>query len=544
VEDLFRVVNQGSQPSSVYFEDSSDAVTFRVTQSTDTSTTGSSGQTLEGADNSVELAVGEQVVVGMTINTLEEEVSGQLLDSVTLYAEAGASAPEQSIPEPQYVVDGSGSDANTFATISAALSEAEAGSVVGVKPNGSYGPSAQSISTENLTVVGYEGVPVIETPNGLSGGDNFLEIAADGVTVRDLKITDDLDARGNPGGSNLVVSGNDVTIEGVQVDVSNGPTGNPVLYVGGNDVTITDTKISGGPIAGGGGGSHTITGNYVNKAVDEGIWFSSNSADFDIRDNKVDDHDTDLPFNSPHGGTPDGNAEIKLVNPGDVNDSSSNKNGAILAENSIKTAEVSGDIDTIGGGEISAQFYAADEGAGGFPPTAVNSNLTTALIGNGGSGSSELEIHGASGGGNDKKVGDSLSGQEQDFSVTIDPGQERVDVEAAGDRAFDSDLTDGDGFNGSDVEKEFPDGVPDELNIAVNLRSLDDIVLVKDLTISGSTSEVSGYKMATSDGDTKSFEFTDVPADGTVTVSGTVFIGDTANADALGIDFADPQSVN
>ncbi|EMA09923.1 hypothetical protein, partial [Haloarcula marismortui] len=103
LEDLFRVVNQGSQEVSVYFEDDSDAVTFRVTRSTETSTNGSNGQSLEGAANSVELGVGEQIVVGLTVDTLNNDVSGQLLDNVTLYADANASAPEQSIPEPQYV---------------------------------------------------------------------------------------------------------------------------------------------------------------------------------------------------------------------------------------------------------------------------------------------------------------------------------------------------------------------------------------------------------------------------------------------------------
>jgi len=99
VEDLFKIINQGTQPTSVFFEDDSDAVTFRVTQSTDTSTKGPSGESLEGADNSVELETGEQVAVGITVDTLNNDVSGSLVDDVTIRAEAGASAPEQNIPE-------------------------------------------------------------------------------------------------------------------------------------------------------------------------------------------------------------------------------------------------------------------------------------------------------------------------------------------------------------------------------------------------------------------------------------------------------------
>jgi len=124
VEDLFKIINQGTQPTSVFFEDDSDAVTFRVTQSTDTSTKGPSGESLEGADNSVELETGEQVAVGITVDTLNNDVSGSLVDDVTIRAEAGASAPEQNIPEPQFVVtespDGS---PNQFGDVQSAINQ-------------------------------------------------------------------------------------------------------------------------------------------------------------------------------------------------------------------------------------------------------------------------------------------------------------------------------------------------------------------------------------------------------------------------------------
>jgi hypothetical protein len=203
VEDLFKIVNQGTQPTSVYFEDDSDAVTFRVTRSTNTSTNGSNGQSLEGANNSVELDVGEQVVVGLTIDTLNNDVSGSLLDTVTVYADANPSAPQQNIPQPQYIVDGSGSDPNTFATLSAALGDADVatGSVIGIKGSETVTESSQVTVDKSVTITGFEGTPTVDAS---AGG---VEITADGVTLRNVEL--------KTGTERTDITGNNVTIDGI-----------------------------------------------------------------------------------------------------------------------------------------------------------------------------------------------------------------------------------------------------------------------------------------------------------------------------------------
>jgi hypothetical protein len=396
LEDLFRVVNQGSQEVSVFFEDDSDAVTFRVTRSTGTSTTGSNGQSLEGADNSVELAVGEQIVVGMTVDTLNNDVSGQLLDSVVLNADANASAPQQSIPEPQYVVDPTAASSggsqpaenNTHATIASALQAAKndgqsgAGAVIGIRGDAGSSPLTPSspidIDLNDVTITGFEGTPTIQTPRSLGGGDRFIEVTGSGVTVRNLEITDDLDARGNPGGGNLVVDGDDATVDGVTIDVDNGPTGNvPLAVAGGANPTVTNAEVLGGPIAAyGGSGSVTLTGNYVDEAVDNGIW-SSISADFTIENNQVDNHDSN-----------DSNAkEIKLTGPNSVNGETDTaaQMESLLTENSVNSVQVSGDVgtratpDIVGG---SQQFASVNEvlKPGTQGGSAGGSSSTSALV--------------------------------------------------------------------------------------------------------------------------------------------------------------------
>ena len=575
LEDLFRVVNQGSQEVSVYFEDDSDAVTFRVTRSTETSTNGSNGQSLEGAANSVELGVGEQIVVGLTVDTLNNDVSGQLLDNVTLYADANASAPEQSIPEPQYVVDPTAAESggsqpaedNTHATIASALQAARnddqsgAGAVIGIRGDAGSSPLTPSslidIDLDGVTITGFEGTPTIDGTQDLPSSDtveNLIQASGDNVTLQNLTLKADADIGPNLQ-QGILASGDGVTIEGVTVNSPNNAdnsNGNPLVDLQGQDPTVTNSEVTNGPIAVGkqAGGTITITNNYVNGAIDEGIWAyaqisSGDTKDFVIENNLVENHDANR----------NGNAEIKIgVNgaPDEINGETSTEDqlNAILEENDVKTAQVDGDIDTIGGDGITANFFGADYSPngsfGGFSPTSLDSSLTTALLSDSGSGSDELEIHGAAGAGNDVILNDDpLTGSETEFTVTLDPGANTVELSAAGETAADEDVTDGKGSDGSSAdESEFPDGVPSTVNIAVNLRSNGDTVAVKGLSINGADAEASGYKMATS-GPLKVFEFTDVPADGTVTVEGTVFIGSgTGSAEGLGIDFADPDDVS
>ncbi|WP_227130680.1 hypothetical protein [Halorubellus salinus] len=273
IEDLFKVVNQGTQSTSVYFEDDSDAVTFRVTRSTDTSTNGSNGQSLEGADNSVELDVGEQVVVGLTVDTLNNDVSGGLLDAVTVVADANASAPGQSTPAPQYVVDGSGSQPNTFATLSAALdsSDVSAGSVIGIKGSASITESSQVVVDQSVTITGFNGTPSIDATT-FTGDGGAIDIDADDVTLRNFELNyRDLASSG--GATNGVEAAGDysgLTVDGLVVTNVGDLTGQPAINTEKvDDVTITNNDVSGGAI----GVNHqkdaasdtvTVTGNTIN----------------------------------------------------------------------------------------------------------------------------------------------------------------------------------------------------------------------------------------------------------------------------------------
>lgn len=340
LDNLFRVVNQGSQEVSVYFEDDSDAVTFRASGSTDGFS--GSGQSLEGPDNSADLEVGEQVVVGMTIDTLNNDVSGQLLDSVVLYADANASAPQQSIPEPQYIVDGEGTDPNTFASISSALNDAESGSVIGIDggvTNSEIASGTIDVGTADLTLTGYNGRPTLET------GDNQLELAANGITLRNVDVTTN-GGGGSAGGGpfrTIEAVGDGVTIDGVDVSLapSEPKATAPVIYAGkdgsntngGSDVTIRNCTVSDAPISVKSSGSVSIVGNTVTGSPTEGIFSFGNApsgADYTVENNAI-----------RNAGAP---IDIKLdTPPGSVNgESGSDKDKieSLLIENSISKAGV------------------------------------------------------------------------------------------------------------------------------------------------------------------------------------------------------------
>ena len=216
IEDLFRVVNQGSQPSSVYFEDSSDAVTFRVTRSTDTSTTGSKGQSLDGANNSVELAVGEQVVVGMTVDTMNSDVSGNFLDSVTLYADASSEAPvSPEDPQPQYVVTNNPSGGNEFDSIQSAVDAADSGAMIGVDGRSTLSPQGKiALGKPNVTLTGYNGRPTIDRSE-VTGGTS-IEISGQNITLRNLLIDGPSPTEGGPDA--IAVTSSGATIENTSIE--------------------------------------------------------------------------------------------------------------------------------------------------------------------------------------------------------------------------------------------------------------------------------------------------------------------------------------
>ena len=351
LDDLFRVVNQGSQETSVYFEDESDAVTFRVSGSA--SALDATGQSLEGADNSVELDVGEQVVVGLTVDTLNNDVSGELLDSVTLVADANASAPEQNVPQPQYVVTDSPSGDNEFDNIGDAVAAAESGSVVGIDSSFDSTPEDQvSIGTEDLTLTGFDGRPTVDL-TGVTTDEGAIQVASDGVTLQNIDITYDAGNATNGIESN---SGNkDVTVDGIRLENTGDPTGNPGINLEqlAGSVTATNNEVLGAPIgvyfSNGDQDTTTISNNYVdlNPGADEpasggpteGIFAygsGASSTDFEIENNEVVDK-------------PTGEEGIKVLNsPNSINGESGTEAQleSLLRENSISEADVSGELGT------------------------------------------------------------------------------------------------------------------------------------------------------------------------------------------------------
>lgn len=209
VEDLFRIVNQGTQSVSLFFRDDSNAVTFRISgSSTDFD---SSGESLEGPNNSVALDVGEEVEVGLTIDTLNNSASGELLDNVTIVADAGppASAQNDVAPEPQYVVDGNGDGDNRFKSIQAAIDQAgdeTAGSVF-VEPSDSEYEESVSIDVPGLTLTGStEGEVIIDGRIEVSASD----VVVDGFTVRPPDPVESVDAEGIRIGADDVVVQNNI----------------------------------------------------------------------------------------------------------------------------------------------------------------------------------------------------------------------------------------------------------------------------------------------------------------------------------------------
>jgi parallel beta-helix repeat protein len=330
VEDLFRLVNQGTQSVSLYFQDDSDAVTFRVTRST---------QSLEGADKSVQLGIGEQVVVGLTINTLDNDVSGTLLDSVTIVADASASAPAQSGPQPQYVVDGTGDGPNTFATLSAALNanDVTAGSVIGVDGAATVNENGPvDVDLNGVTVTGFNGTPTIQTPD-LGGGVNFITVPSDATDVAIKNVNIRADNSGGDAATSLAVNGDNALLDGVVFNDTESPQGNPPVTVGGANPTVRNCKINNGVISAGGTGLVTLVNNTISGSVDEGI-FSTSNANFVLENNRVEDHNA--------GGR--NSKEIKLTNPSQVNgeDATAGQVEAVLTENSVNSVQISGEVGT------------------------------------------------------------------------------------------------------------------------------------------------------------------------------------------------------
>ena len=105
IRDVFRMRNQGTQSVYVYIEDSSDAVTFKLGPSPAMSDREIFDSPIsrvqpneivdvDGSENAVKIAVGQEVAIHMHIDTTGKSTPKTLLEDVTVHAVA--TAPEDS----------------------------------------------------------------------------------------------------------------------------------------------------------------------------------------------------------------------------------------------------------------------------------------------------------------------------------------------------------------------------------------------------------------------------------------------------------------
>ena len=301
VDDLFTLVNQGSQPVYVYFEDASDVVSFRKS---------GTAQSLEGTANAVELTVGGTLTVGLEVDTTSGSFDDgdSLLDRVQLYATSTdpvVEAPTQALPD--LIVDGVGDSPSTFATVSAALSSASAGDKIGVDPAGGPYDVTSAISVDTpVTLTGYKGRPTIDG-SGVTPSGGLIQVATTGVTLQNFELK-----YSGANGVNAIEANQpsvrDLTVDDLRVVNEGTISGSPAINLEKIDeFAVTNNDIEGGAI----GVYYTstdetagvITGNYINAnptsgSVTEGIFVFDGSdqlqyKDLTIRDNTVENSGSD-----------------------------------------------------------------------------------------------------------------------------------------------------------------------------------------------------------------------------------------------------------
>ena len=381
--DLFKILNQGSQAVNVYFEDGSDAVTFRSSESS-----------VEGARNSAELGVGEQIVVSLTVDTLNNEVDtdadGTLLDKVTIFAQADDPSPGGEAPVTEFdrivnsgeVPEGS-SEGRYYADIGTALEEATPGDNIGLEEavTLSNGSGKLALDTDGITVASVDPsspqtITAGNTSNPASSAPNdsgpAIELSADGVSLQSVDVEIAYNNTQVEGGVELVASGDDTNISDITFERTYGDNnGSPALAVRGSGVTVSDSTFGtnsdpGGPISLQGTDDAEIVGNVIQDTREEGIWGSDlGDAELTISGNSVDSHDTD--------GS--GQREIKLVSQPDSLNGEINLDDqfdTLLADNTVNTVRIAGGDGVIAKESPSASNVydldtALDEaGSGGF----------------------------------------------------------------------------------------------------------------------------------------------------------------------------------
>ncbi len=185
-------------------------------------------------------------------------------------------------------------------------------------------------------------------------------------------------------------------------------------------------------------------------------------------------------------------------------------------------------------------------GTGDFSEISYEKAFSMQALSRGGSGRGEIQIHGDSGGVENTTLWGSNSGDtfpadtDVDFTAEVNPDAETASLTANGETVTDDDITDGDANGASTGDPEWPNGVPNQVDVALNASSGDSNVttVVKDVSLNGTP--VDPDEISAEDGLTY-LAIEDIPASNTVTVEGTLrFEGSTSDFDGqdfVGIDW-------
>lgn len=349
LDDLFKILNQGSQAVNVYFQDDSDAVTFR-----------SNGSPIEGAGNSVELGVGEQMVVSLTVDTLNNEVdtNSTILDTATIFAQADDPSPGGEAPVAEFnrivnsaQVSSGSSEGRYYTDLRTALEEATPGDNIGLEEpvTLSGGSGKLALDTDDITVASVNP----SSPQTITAGDSSnpassapndpgpaIELSADGVSLQSVDVDIAYNNTQIDGGAEIVVSGDNTRVSDITATRTYGDNnGTPGVDVSGSEVTVSNNILGSssdgyGPIAFDSGGVE-IVDNVIQNTQEEGIWCSGSDvaeSDVTIRGNQI----TNIDTNRGSDGKAVVQPHIKLVTtPATVNGQSSvdGQFKALLTEN-------------------------------------------------------------------------------------------------------------------------------------------------------------------------------------------------------------------
>jgi hypothetical protein len=257
-DDLFKILNQGSQAANVYITDSSDLVTFR-----------SDGSSIEGASNAVNLDVGEELIVSLTVDTETgtETDDDQLISTATIWGESGGPTSSGSVSSFDITVDPD--DNSAYDAIQPAVDAAQTGDNIEIAES-TYN-EAVSIDTDELTLQSTGGIrnTVVE-PSAQDDNNKAITVSgASNVTIDGLTVTfngDPSDASEKIGlwaklGSNDETPDNLTVRNSIFRDFSTSNNS-------GNSGTVRATGVQATPIPGRQSGSGSDTSNGTVDGVE------------------------------------------------------------------------------------------------------------------------------------------------------------------------------------------------------------------------------------------------------------------------------------